>query len=104
MAPKASRQNGKRAASDGDGAPSHLPKGSWEGSWVKEKRIELLRQGRVLPPVDLVGCRPACGERVPAPQRGSGGILRPLPQGLRAAHKRLPAADPGSLPFAAAPY
>jgi hypothetical protein len=43
MAPKASWQKGKGAASDGDGAPSHLPKGSWEGSWVKEKRIELLR-------------------------------------------------------------
>jgi hypothetical protein len=37
---------------------------------VKEKRIQLLRQGRVLPPVDLVGCHPACGERVPAPQHG----------------------------------
>jgi hypothetical protein len=37
---------------------------------VKEKRIELLRQGRVLPHTDLVGCRPAYGERVPAPQAG----------------------------------
>jgi hypothetical protein len=70
MAPKASWQKGKGAASDEDGAPSHLPKGSWEGSWVKERRIELLRQGRVLPPADLVGCRPACSERVPAPQPG----------------------------------
>jgi hypothetical protein len=35
---------------------------------VKEKQIELLRQGRVLPPTDLVGCRPAGGERVPAPE------------------------------------
>jgi hypothetical protein len=70
MAPKASRQKGKGAASDEDGAPSHLPKESWEGSWVKENQIELLRQGRVLPPVDLMGCRPACGERVPAPQPG----------------------------------
>jgi hypothetical protein len=68
MAPKASRQKGKGAASDEDGTPSNLPKGSWEGSWVKEKRIELLHQGRVLPPADLVGCRPACGERVGAPQ------------------------------------
>jgi hypothetical protein len=57
-------------ASDGDATPSHLPKGSWEGSWVKEKRIELLRQGRVLPPVDLMGFRPAGGERVPAPEPG----------------------------------
>jgi hypothetical protein len=70
MAPKASRQKGKGAASDEDDAPSHLPKGSWEGSWVKEKWIELLRQGQVLPPADLVGCRPACFERVPAPQPG----------------------------------
>jgi hypothetical protein len=37
---------------------------------VKEKRIELLRQGRVLPSTDLVGCRPASGERVPTPQPG----------------------------------
>jgi hypothetical protein len=37
---------------------------------VKEKRIELLRQGRVLPSTDLVGCHPASGERVPAPQPG----------------------------------
>jgi hypothetical protein len=70
MAPKASRQKGKGAASDDDGALSHLPKGSWEGSWVKEKRIELLHQGRMLPPADLVGCRRACSERVPAPQPG----------------------------------
>jgi hypothetical protein len=70
MAPKASRQKGKGVASDGDGAQSNLPKGSWEGSWVKEKRIELLHQGRVLPPADLVGCRPAYGKRVPTPQPG----------------------------------
>jgi hypothetical protein len=70
MAPKASRLKGKGGTSDEDGAPSNLPKGSWEGSWVKERRIELLRQGRVLPLVDLVGCRPAGGERVPAPQPG----------------------------------
>jgi hypothetical protein len=37
---------------------------------VKEKRIELLRQGQVLASADLVGCRPASGERVPAPQPG----------------------------------
>jgi hypothetical protein len=37
---------------------------------VKEKWIELLRQGRVLPPADLVGCHPAGGERVPAPEPG----------------------------------
>jgi hypothetical protein len=70
MAPKASRPKGKGVASDGDAAPSHLPKGSWEGSWVKEKRIELLCKGRVLPPADLVGCRPAGSERVPAPEPG----------------------------------
>jgi hypothetical protein len=45
MAPKASRPKGKGAASDKDAAPPPLPKGSWEGSWVKEKQIELLRQG-----------------------------------------------------------
>jgi hypothetical protein len=48
--------------SDEDGAPANLPKGSWEGSWVKEKQIKLLRQGQVLPSADLVGCRPASGE------------------------------------------
>jgi hypothetical protein len=37
---------------------------------VKEKQIELLRQGRVLPPADLAGCRLAGGERVPAPEPG----------------------------------
>jgi hypothetical protein len=37
---------------------------------VKEKQIELLHQGRVLPPADLVGCHPAGGERVPAPEPG----------------------------------
>jgi hypothetical protein len=72
MAPKAPRQKGKgkNAASVEDSAPANLPKGSWEGSWVKEKRIELLPQGRVLPSVNLVGCRPAGGERVPDPQPG----------------------------------
>jgi hypothetical protein len=72
MAPKASRQKGKgkNTASVEDSTPANLPKGSWEGSWVKEKWIELLRQGRVLPSMDLVGCRPAGGERVPDPQPG----------------------------------
>jgi hypothetical protein len=37
---------------------------------VKEKRIELLRQGQVLLSADLVGCRPASGEQVPTPQPG----------------------------------
>jgi hypothetical protein len=37
---------------------------------VKEKQIELLRRGRVLPPADLVGCRPAGSERIPAPKPG----------------------------------
>jgi hypothetical protein len=66
MAPKASRQKGKGATSDEGGTPANLP----EGSWVKEKWIELLRLGRVLPSADLVGCRPASGERVPARQPG----------------------------------
>jgi hypothetical protein len=70
MAPKASRSKGKGAAADKDAAPPVLPKGSWEGSSVKEKQIELLRRGRVLPPADLVGCRPAGNERVPAPGPG----------------------------------
>jgi hypothetical protein len=35
---------------------------------VKEKQNELLRRGRVLLPVDLVGCRPAGSERIPAPK------------------------------------
>jgi hypothetical protein len=70
MAPKASRSKGKGAVADKDAAPPALPKGSWEGSWVKEKQIELLRRGRVLPPVDLVGCRPAGSERVPTPGPG----------------------------------
>jgi hypothetical protein len=68
MALKASRPKGKGAASDKDAASPALPKGSWEGSWVKEKQIELLRRGRVLPPADLVGCHP--DERVPAPEPG----------------------------------
>jgi hypothetical protein len=67
MAPKVPQQKGKSADSDGDAAPAPLPKGSWEGSWVKEKRIELLRKGRVLPSADLVGCRPTGGELVPTP-------------------------------------
>jgi hypothetical protein len=70
MAPKVSRPKGKGAAADKDAAPPALPKESWEGSWVKEKQIELLRRGRVLPPADLVGCRPAGSERVPAPGPG----------------------------------
>jgi hypothetical protein len=37
---------------------------------VKEKQIELLHQGRVLLPADLVGCRPAGSERVPSPEPG----------------------------------
>jgi hypothetical protein len=55
---------------DKDAAPPALPKGSWEGSWVKEKQIELLRRGRVLPPADLMGCHPAGSEWVPAPGPG----------------------------------
>jgi hypothetical protein len=67
MAPKVPRQKGKATASGGGAAPAPLPKGSWEGSWVKERRIELLDQGRVIPSEDLVSCHPASGERVPAP-------------------------------------
>jgi hypothetical protein len=37
---------------------------------VKEKQIKLLCQGRVLPPADLVGCRPTGDERVPTPEPG----------------------------------
>jgi hypothetical protein len=37
---------------------------------VKEKQIELLCQGRVLSPSDLVSCRPVDGELVPAPGPG----------------------------------
>jgi hypothetical protein len=66
MAPKATRPKGKGTAVSKDAAPPALPKGSWEGSWVKEKQIELLRRGQVLPPADLVSCRPAGGELVPA--------------------------------------
>jgi hypothetical protein len=70
MAPKASQPNGKGANMDKDVALLTLPKGSWEGSWVKEKQIEPLRRGRVLPPADLVGCHPTGNERVPAPGPG----------------------------------
>jgi hypothetical protein len=70
MAPKASWPKGKGTAAGKDAAPPALPKGSWEGSWVKEKQIELLRRGRVLPPADLVSCRPAGGELVPVPAPG----------------------------------
>jgi hypothetical protein len=62
MAPKASLPKGKGAVSNKDAAPPALPKGSWEGSWVKEKQIELLHRGRALPPADLVGSRPAGDE------------------------------------------
>jgi hypothetical protein len=70
MAPKALWQKGKGSAAGKGAAPPTLPKGSWEGSWVKDKEIELLRQGRVLPPADLVSCHPAGGELVPAPAPG----------------------------------
>jgi hypothetical protein len=70
MAPKVPQQKGKGAASGGGTASAPLPKGSKEGSWVKERRIELLRQGRVIPSEDLVSCRPSHGERVPAPEPG----------------------------------
>jgi hypothetical protein len=68
MAPKVPRQKGKDVASSRGAAPAPLPKGSWEGSWVKQRRIELLRQGRVIPSKDLVSCRPPGDERVPAPK------------------------------------
>jgi hypothetical protein len=35
---------------------------------VKERRIELLRQGRVIPSKGLVSCRPPSSERLPAPK------------------------------------
>jgi hypothetical protein len=37
---------------------------------VKERRIELLCQGRVILAEDLVSCRPPGSERVPAPKLG----------------------------------
>jgi hypothetical protein len=70
MAPKASHSKGKGAAVGKDAALPALPKGSWEGSWVKEKQIELLHQDRVLPPADFMSCRPTGGELVPAPGPG----------------------------------
>jgi hypothetical protein len=70
MAPKASRPKGKGAAADKDAALPALPKRSWEGSQVKEKQIKPLRRGRVLLPVDLVGCRPIGIKQVPAPGPG----------------------------------
>jgi hypothetical protein len=70
MAPKVPQQKGKGAASGGVAASAPLPKGSWEGSWVKERRIELLRQRWVIPSEDLVRCCPSGGERVPAPELG----------------------------------
>jgi hypothetical protein len=82
-------QKGKSTTSDGDAAPAPLPKGSWEGSWVKEKRIELLRQGQVLPPADLVGYCPAGGELVPASQPREAVVLYDhFPRGFT-----LPASD-----------
>jgi hypothetical protein len=35
---------------------------------VKERKIEVLRKGRVLLSADLVGCCPAGGKLVPVPQ------------------------------------
>jgi hypothetical protein len=70
MAPKAPRPKGKGLVAGKDAAPPTLPKGSWEGSWLKDKQIELLRRGRVLPPADLMSCRPAGSELVPAPATG----------------------------------
>jgi hypothetical protein len=68
MAPKVSQQKGKGVVSGGGAASAPLPKGSWKGSWVKEKRIELLRRGWMIPLEDLMRCRPSGGERVPAPK------------------------------------
>jgi hypothetical protein len=68
MALKVLWQKGKGAASGEGTASTPLPKGSWEGSWVRERRIELLRQGRVIPSEDLVRCRPSGNERVPVPE------------------------------------
>jgi hypothetical protein len=83
MAPKASRSKGKGAASGKDADPPALPKGSSEGSWVKEKQIELLRRGRVLPPADLVACRLAGSERIPAPKPGEAVVFYDhFPQGF----------------------
>jgi hypothetical protein len=56
---------------------------------VKEKRIELLRQGRVHPSADLVGYRPVGGELVPEPQLGEAVVFYDhFPRGFA-----LPASD-----------
>jgi hypothetical protein len=70
MASKTSRRKGKGSAIGGGAASGPLPKGSWEGSWVKEKRIELMRQAQRIPSEELVRCRPSKGERVPALEPG----------------------------------
>jgi hypothetical protein len=61
MAPTVPRSKGKGAALGEGDAPASLPKGSWEGSWVKERRIELLCQGQVIPSEDLMSYHPASG-------------------------------------------
>jgi hypothetical protein len=70
MSPKVTRKKGKGAALGVGAALAPLPKGSWEGSWVKEKRIDLLRRGRLIPLEDLVRCHPSSGERVPTSEPG----------------------------------
>jgi hypothetical protein len=37
---------------------------------VKERRIEMLHQGRRIPSEELVRCRSSKGERVPTPELG----------------------------------
>jgi hypothetical protein len=50
---------------------------------VKEKQIEPLPRGRVLPPADLVGCHPAGTEQVPAPEPGEAVVFYDhFPQGF----------------------
>jgi hypothetical protein len=50
---------------------------------VKEKQIKLLRQGRVLPPANLVGCCAAGDEREPAPEPGEAVVFYDLfPRGF----------------------
>jgi hypothetical protein len=67
MAPEtALRQGGKEPAVEGEVTSGQLPKGSWEVSWVKEKKIKLLRRSWWMPVEDIVSYRPSQGEMVSA--------------------------------------
>jgi hypothetical protein len=62
MAPQ---RSGKGPATEGDASTGPSPKGSWEGSWVMERKIEVMRRARRIPAKELVSCCPSKGERVP---------------------------------------